>query len=261
MKVILGTSIVPTTIVVFIILFVTLGISLTISLPQFVYAQTMENKIIENTLDKVEEATQEISETTNPLNNIPKATDSNTSTTSDKSKFHLNQRSEYKIYESNAIGVKFTIPSTWEILEFNSTKGCFEGEPDPIFLTTFSCSIRLDNNKVSSLYPHDFEFIIGKDSTSNYSLTDYLSLLYESTEHQAIKNQVDVSFINDKEMTIQNNLPAWQIEYSINSGIGQYKQMDIVTKLNNTFYGITYLQMNPSDYSKYLQNLRILLSQ
>ena len=28
--------------------------------------------------------------------------------------------------------------------------------------------------------------------------------------------------------------------------------MDIITKLNNTFYGIVYLQMNPSDYSKYL---------
>ena len=52
-------------------------------------------------------------------------------------------------------------------------------------------------------------------------------------------NQVDVSFINDKEMTIQNN-PAWQIEYSINSGISQYKQMDIATKVNNTFYGLAY---------------------
>ena len=118
---------------------------------------------------------------------------------------------------------------------------------DPIFITTFNCSIRLDN-KVS--YPHDFEIIISKDSTSNHSLTDYLSLAYESTKQQAIKDQVNVSFINDKEMTMQNN-PAWQIEYSINSG-SQYKQMDIVTKVNNTFYGLVYLQENPSNYSKYL---------
>jgi hypothetical protein len=237
MKVIIGTSIVSTTI--FIVLFVELGILLT-SFPQFVYAQTLESEIIENTLEKVEEATQEISERTNSLNNTLKLIENNTS--SDKSNLHHNQ-SEYKIYESNAIGVKFKIPSTWEILESNS-KGCFEGEIDPIFTTKFNCSIRLDN-KVS--YPHDFEIIISKYSTSNYSLTDFLSLAYESTKQQAIKNQADVSFINDKETRIQNN-PAWQIEYSINSGTSQYKQMDIVTKVNNTFYGLVYLQENPSDY-------------
>jgi hypothetical protein len=151
-------------------------------------------------------------------------------------------------FESNAIGVKFKILSTWDIQEYNSTKGCFEGEIDPIFITSFNCIIRIDNNVP---YPHNFEFIISKDSTSNYSLTDYLSLVYESTKQQATKNQADVSFINDKETSIQNN-PAWQIEYRINSGISQYKQMDIVTKVNNTFYGLVYLQENPSDYSKYL---------
>lgn len=197
MKVILGTSNVPT--IVFIILFVILGIQLT-PLSQFIYAQTVENQVIENPLEKVEEATQGISEITNSLDNIPKSTDSNT-TTSDGSNLNHNQI-EYKIYESNAIGVKFKIPSTWEIREYNSTKGCFEGETDPIFVSSFNCIIRLDNN-IS--YPHNLEFIISKHSTSNYSLTDYLSLAYESTKQQAIKNQADVSFINDKEMTIQNN--------------------------------------------------------
>lgn len=60
MKVIIGTSIVPTT--VFIILFVELGILITSS-PQFVYAQTAENEIIENALESVEKAsTKGISE-------------------------------------------------------------------------------------------------------------------------------------------------------------------------------------------------------
>ncbi len=251
MKVIIGTSIVSTTI--FIILFVELGILIT-SFPQFVYAQTVENKIIENALESVEKASAKgISEIKESVSNASKTTDS--TNTSDK--FILQNQSEYKIYESNAIGVKFKMPSTWRILESNSTKGCFEGEPDPIFIITFSCDIRLDNKVLSQdftqvLHPHDFEFIISKQSTSNHSLIDYMSLAYESTKQEAIKNQADVSFINDKETTIQNNLPAWQIEYSINDGINQYKQMDIVTKLNNTFYGIVYLQMNPSDYSKYL---------
>jgi len=210
-----------------------------------VNGQTIEDERIENTLEKIKEGTQGISERMNSSDNIPKSTNSNT--TSDGSNLQYNQI-EYKIYESNAIGVKFKILSTWDIREYNSTKGCFWGEIDPIFITSFNCIIRIDNN-VS--YPHNFEFIISKHSTSNYSLTDYLSLAYESTKQQAIKNQADVSFINDKETTIQNN-PAWQIEYRINSGISQYKQMDIVTKVNNTFYGLVYLQENPSDYSKYL---------
>lgn len=49
MKVIIGTSIVPTTTLI-IFLFVELGILLT-SFPQFVYAQTAENEIIENALE------------------------------------------------------------------------------------------------------------------------------------------------------------------------------------------------------------------
>ena len=56
MKVIIGTSIVPTT--VFIILLITFGIFLTL-FPQFIYAQTVEDKIIENTLEMVENATGE----------------------------------------------------------------------------------------------------------------------------------------------------------------------------------------------------------
>ena len=76
MKVIIGTSIVSTTTFI-IFLFVELGILLT-SFPQFVYAQTLESEIIENTLEKVEEATQEISERTNSLNNTLKLIDNNT---------------------------------------------------------------------------------------------------------------------------------------------------------------------------------------
>jgi hypothetical protein len=85
MKVILGTSIVPTTII-FIILVVTLGIPLlTIPLPQFIYAQTVENEIIENTLESVEEeatsSSLEITESfqleniTNNSNNVTEGTE------------------------------------------------------------------------------------------------------------------------------------------------------------------------------------------
>jgi SLAP domain-containing protein len=71
MKVIIGTSIVPTT--TFIILFVELGILVT-SFPQFVYAQTAENEIIEKALETVEKATTKgLSEITESVSNASKS--------------------------------------------------------------------------------------------------------------------------------------------------------------------------------------------
>jgi hypothetical protein len=73
MKLNLGTFEVPTIVFIF-ILFVTLGILLlTLPLPQFTYAhQMIENELIENTLEMVEEATDE----QNTLETLEKATSS-----------------------------------------------------------------------------------------------------------------------------------------------------------------------------------------
>jgi plastocyanin len=108
-----GTSFVPTT--VLIILFVILGIQLT-PLSQFVYAQTVDNEIIENTLEQVEKATTGISEITESLNNASKATDStNTSDSSilyDQSEFKDSARNWTK-GESDTLS--FTYPSNWNV--------------------------------------------------------------------------------------------------------------------------------------------------
>ena len=113
-KVIIGMSIVPTT--TFIILFVELGILLT-SFPQFVYAQTAENEIIENALESVEKASTEgISKITESLHNNSKATDS--TNTSDR--FILQSQSEFKDSTRNWINgesdkLNFRYPSNWEV--------------------------------------------------------------------------------------------------------------------------------------------------
>ena len=56
-----------------VILFLTFGMLIT-SIPQFVYAQTAENEIIENTLETVEKATTEgLSEITESVSNASKS--------------------------------------------------------------------------------------------------------------------------------------------------------------------------------------------
>ncbi|HSF49559.1 MAG TPA: hypothetical protein VLA74_02260 [Nitrososphaeraceae archaeon] len=209
---------------------------------QFVYAQTVENEIIENTLESVENVTADISEIiTESLTNTSESTDSNI--TSDTSK--KQNQSEFKIYESKIIGVKFKMPSTWDIfLEGNNTKNCFDVKVDKIFISSYNeCGVRLADDNIFS-HP-GFWVQITKHSTSNYSLADFLTHLYES-----IKHSEGFSFINDKEMTIQNH-PAWQIEYRVEGE----KQMVIVTKVNNTFYDLLYYPTYSYLYYKYLQEV------
>jgi hypothetical protein len=119
MKVIIGTQIVPTT--VFIILFVALGILLT-SFPQFVYSQTVENDIIENTLETVEEATKGISEITNSLNNASELIERSTQNTTavavndtdssiGQEKEHLKPLSDEMLeYAEEKFGINLSLP-------------------------------------------------------------------------------------------------------------------------------------------------------
>ena len=148
MKVIIGTSIVPTT--VFIILCVELGILL-ISFPQFVYAQTAENEIIENALESVEKAsTKGLSEIKESVSNASKATDS--TNTSDR--FILQNQSEFEDSTSNWINgesdtLSFKYPNNWEVNISNSRFDDYE----LIFSDKVSnVSIKVSDETVSSNY-------------------------------------------------------------------------------------------------------------
>jgi hypothetical protein len=133
------------------------------------------------------------------------------------------------------------MPLTWEIyVEKNSTQYCFDEENDKILLS--DCRVHIRN----SVSLPDYYIDIEKYSTSNYSLADFLTFVYED-----IKHLEGFSFINDKEMTIQNN-PAWQIEYSQRYTFIEYKMMEIFTKINDTIYRLTYKSTNSSIYSRYL---------
>jgi hypothetical protein len=110
MKVIIGTSIVPTTTLI-IYLFVELGILLT-SFPQFVYAQTVKNEIIENTLERVKEATQGTKEVLEQAN---KADQTGVVNETSRSKVQENEemKSSWKNYTDEYDGFTIEYPSSW----------------------------------------------------------------------------------------------------------------------------------------------------
>lgn len=111
MKVIIGTSIVPTTTLIIIFLFVELGILLT-SFPQFVYAQTVENEIIENTLQRVEEATQGTKEVREQANKADQTVVVN-ETSRSKVQENEEMKSSWKNYTDEYNGFTIEYPSSW----------------------------------------------------------------------------------------------------------------------------------------------------
>ena len=73
------------------ILFLTV-VMVVISIPQFAYAQTVENEIIENTLETVEKATAGISEITESLNNASELIERSTQNTTESAANNATQQ-------------------------------------------------------------------------------------------------------------------------------------------------------------------------
>jgi len=167
----------------------------------------------------------------------------------------VNGQSEFKEYTSEPIGVKLEIPSHWEInYENNGSEYCFD--------KIINCSIGI---KERGLGIHSFQISIGKESF-NGSLKNFTSHMYNKSK----TDYKDFTFLDDKQILLRD-IPAWQIEFTrgqiievskfnqmfknlgMDDGIEEtVKELNIYTKVNNTFYKLGYSPLEPSDYSKYL---------
>ena len=167
----------------------------------------------------------------------------------------VNGQSEFKEYISEPIGVKLQIPSQWEIsYENNGTEYCFD--------EIINCWIGI---KEQELGIHGFQISIGKESF-NGSLKEFTSHMYNKSK----TDYKDFTFLDDKQIMLRD-IPAWQLEFNrgqiIDSdkfnkmfkGLGMdidiedtKKELNIYTKVNNTFYKLGYIPSKQSDYSNYL---------
>jgi hypothetical protein len=123
MKVIIVTSIVPTASLI-IFLFVELGVLLT-SFPKFVYAQTVENEIIENTLKRVEEATQGSKEVLEQANKADQTVVVN-ETSRSKVQENEEMKSSWKNYTDEYDGFTIEYPSTWSANNYSRIENSYQ---------------------------------------------------------------------------------------------------------------------------------------
>jgi hypothetical protein len=200
-----------------------LTITIFLYVHQFAYAQPVEDKIIENTLETVDKAaTEGLSEINESESNTSKS----------------------KEYKSEVLGIKLQIPSEWYIFTANnSTDECF-GED-------LACNVMMYNvDLFSNPSNAKYGFFISKNSF-NGSLKDFTADKYN--ELQNSKTTKKFSFIDDKETTVQG-YPAWQIEYNREGILSDHakKEMETYVKVNNTFYSLYYSPNIPEDYDAFL---------
>ena len=163
MKVIIGMSIVPTT--MFIILFVELGILLT-SFPQFVYAQAVENEIIEKALETVEKATKEgLSEITESVSN---ASESITTSTENAKELSNNTASSQAFQQIKNIATDMGNAS--KATDSTNTSDRFILPNQSEFKDSTRNWINGESAKLNFRYPSNWEVNVSDSRFDNYEV-------------------------------------------------------------------------------------------
>jgi hypothetical protein len=237
MKVIIGTSIVPTTL--FIIFFLTI---IYFTAMQFAYAQTVENEIIENTLETVEKATAGNSEIssqnttifsrTEQIENIPTIKKENLS---------------HSIYENNEMGIKVKFPSLGNVKDYTfDTNNC---EKEFCIINILLNSSNGDRTVTISSTPLNF---IGQMD----------NIVDDMKDHYLFRINSGFKYINDNQ-TIVAGHPAIQMEYNL---MGTSTLL-IKTQNGDSFYTIDYeekdgknINENKKIYAEHLPEVKEIIN-
>ena len=177
-----------------------------------------------------------------------------------------NVEAEVEKYENSILGVKFSYPDYWGNSAnaesqngSSSNKDCFDG---------WFCSdfwLFLDNPLTNSSFEYTYT-VFGIDRfNSDYqifsseckcdTLTEFAQYRYEKEKQEADY----FLFINDDNITIDNNFPAFQIEYTDEEQSTNVTDLVIYTKVNNTFYELDLSSDSNVGYSKYLPDIKKII--
>jgi hypothetical protein len=170
---------------------------------------------------------------------------------------------EFKKYENSILGVKFSYPDYWgnsantDFQNGSSSKDCF----DRWVCTDFW--LFQDNPPTDSTFFEYSIFGIDRYNSENQiflseckcdTLTEFAQYIYEKEKQEADY----FSFIKDDNITI-DNFPAFQIEYTDEEESTNVTDLDIYTKVNNTFYQFGLSTDSNAIYSKYIPDVKKII--
>jgi hypothetical protein len=150
----------------------------------------------------------------------------------------------YTTYQNLDMGIRLSYPSLWfKAGQYSNTidKDCSD-------LCEQSWEVN-NTQEILAIDKYDPSGQTISQSCKCDSLIQFVKYMYKKNQNDA---GADFTFINDNQTIVGKKYPAWQYEYSHSIG----KNLDILTKVNNTYYAILYLTLGNGSYGKHLPEVK-----
>ena len=161
-------------------------------------------------------------------------------------------------YEYQNMGIRLLYPPYWdEPSQLLDEQRCLESRGCTAYLSmskNYSQSIPvLTINAISE----SSDFLQLEKECNCHNLMDFVRHKYKTIQLNEFLH--GFAFINDNQTTVGKEYPAWQFEYSrINDDFPDEKitSLEVMTKVNGTFYDISYIPGNNQSYASQLPEVK-----
>jgi hypothetical protein len=161
-------------------------------------------------------------------------------------------------YEYQNMGIRLLYPPYWDgPSQLLDEQRCLESRGCTAYLSmskNYSQSIPvLMINAISE----SSDFLQLEKECNCHTLMDFVRHKYKTTQLSEFLH--GFAFINDNQTTVGKKNPAWQFEYSrINEDFPDEKitSLEVMTKVNGTFYDISYVPGNNQSYASQLPDVK-----
>jgi hypothetical protein len=161
-------------------------------------------------------------------------------------------------YENQNMGIRLSYPSYWDHpSELLGEQRCLESRGCTAFLSmskNYSHSIPV---LMINAFSESSDFLQLEKACNCHSLMEFVRQKYKSIQSSDFLR--GFTFINDNQTTVGKKYPAWQFEYSrLNEDFPDERltSLEVMTKVNGTFYDISYVPGTNQSYASQLPEVR-----
>jgi len=156
------------------------------------------------------------------------------------------------------MGIRLSYPSYWDHpSELLDEQRCLESRGCTAFLSmskNYSHSIPV---LMINAFSESSDFLQLEKGCNCHSLMEFVRQKYKSIQSSDFLR--GFTFINDNQTTVGKKYPAWQFEYSrLNEDFPDERltSLEVMTKVNGTFYDISYVPGTNQSYASQLPEVR-----
>ena len=156
-------------------------------------------------------------------------------------------------YENPFLGIKLQYPEYWEKINPSS----LEGNTCELFVCLAEFIVQnndeIETNSYFTIIVHELDYIEEKCKCSN--LIEFIIWKYEN-----IANSPGFLFFDDKEILIDRNESAWEIEYMSAPGDGLTYNYDVTIQYFDKFYDILFESSSKDEYVTHIKDVKMVIN-